>query len=284
MCGFAIIRSNLKEFVSRTTDPGAKRRFFAALRMTRTGYRRAAGLPEPRGPDGPVDDGGDGQGHRSQDQEDFEGGGNFVTPEAEVELFVDPVVILLCEELEVGVPGREEDLAGAGGIDEFILYLPQLRHIVREVRRRTFLFHLVVERLQRIQHGQCVLAALAVFVRGVFLDIQGQDAEQRQADGNAGELEDWRHERQDANGHRHERNHDRHLVGDVVGREIEVGGIAYLEAPLGDTLEEVFAGRGNRQGTQFLLRRRRRLQLLALGRFRFHMFFHNWQNFRFLQS
>lgn len=243
------------------------------------------GLPEPGGPDGPVDDGGDGQGHRGEDQEDFEGGGDFVTPEAEVELFVDPVVVFLCEEFEVGVPGCEKDLAGVGGGDkldgegrEFVLLFPESRVRVGVV------LHLVVERLEVVQHVHRALAALAVFVRRVFLDVQGQDAEQRQADGNAGELEDWRHERQNADGHRHERNHDRHLVGDVVGREIEVGGIAYLEAPLGNPLKEVFAGRGNRQGTQFLLRRRRRLQLLALGRFRFHMFFHNWQNFRFLQS
>ena len=284
MCGFAIIRSNLKEFVSRTTDPGAKRRFFAALRMTRTGYRRAAGLPEPADPDGPVDDGGDDEGDQGEDQEDLEGGGDFVAPEAEVELFVDPVVVFLCEEFEVGVPGREKDLAGVGRGDkldgegrEFVLLFPEGRVRVGVV------LHLVVERLEVMQHVHRALAALAVFVRGVFLYVQGQDAEQRQVNGHAGELEDRRHERQDADGHRHEGNHDRHLVGDVVGREIEVGGIADLEAPLGDTLEEVFAGLGNRQGTQFLLRRRRRLQLLALGRFRFHMFFHNWQNFRFLQ-
>ena len=230
----------------------------------RCGARRAsggAGLPEPGGPDGPVDDGGDGQGHRGEDQEDPEVGGDFVAPEAEVELFVDPVVVFLRKEFEVGVPGCEEDLAGVGGGDkldgegrEFVLLFPEGRVRVGVV------LHLVVERLEVVQHVHRALAALAVFVRGVFLDVQGQDAEQRQADGHAGELEDRRHERQDADGHRHERNHDRHLVGDVVGREIEVGGIADLEAPLGDTLEEVLLLRG------------------------YDWSLHNWQNFRFLQS
>ena len=163
---------------------------------------RQVRLPEPGGPDGPIDDGGDGQGHRGEDQEDFEGGGDFVAPEAEMKLLVDPVVVLLREEFEVGVPGREEDLAGAGGLDEFFLDFLEIPFNSREIRRRIFiLLHLVVEPLQLVQHVHRALAALAVFVRRVLLDVQGQDAEQREADGHAGELEDRRHERQNADGH-----------------------------------------------------------------------------------
>ena len=152
MRGFAIIRSNLKEFVSRTTGMGVEgrknRRGWEVGGDARSGpgttWRRARRCPvrpgmtqpllEPGGPDGPVDDSGDGQGHRGEDQEDPEVGGELVAPEAEVELFVDPVVVLLCEELEVGVPGREEDLAGVGGGDkldgegrEFVLLFPEGR-------------------------------------------------------------------------------------------------------------------------------------------------------------
>jgi len=223
--------------------------------------RRPSRLGEPPGPDFPVDHSGDDEDHEGDDQEGLEGGGDFVAPEAEVELFVDPGVVLLCEEFVVGVPGREEDLVGAGGGDELDADGPEFFFLFLEVRGRVgVVLHLVVKRLQVVQHVHRPLAAVAVLVRRIFLDVQAHDAEKHQADGDAFELEERRHERQDADGHRNEGNHDRHLVGDVVGREIEVGGIADLEPPLSDSLEEVLLSRG---------------RIFSL---------HNWQNFRFLQS
>ena len=178
-----------------------------------------------------------------------------------MELFVDPGVVLLCEEFVVGVPGREEDLVGAGGGDEFDGEGPEFFFLFLEGRFRVgVVLDLVVKRLQVVQHVHRTLAAVAVLVRRVFLDVQAHDAEQHQADGDAFELEERRHERQDADDRRNEGNQDRHLVGDVVGREIEVGGIADFEAPLSDSLEEVLLSRGC---------------IFSL---------HNWQNFRFLQS
>ena len=226
-----------------------------------SGGEKPGPLPEPPGPPDPLAHSKNSQGQQGENQEDLEGGGDFVAPEAEVELFVDPGVVLLCEEFVVGVPGREEDLVGAGGGDEFDGEGPEFFFLFLEGRFRVgVVLDLVVKRLQVVQHIHRLLAAVAVFVRRVFLDVQAHDAEQHQADGDAFELEERRHERQDADDRRDEGNQDRHLVGDVVGREIEVGGIADLEPPLSDPLEEVLLSRGC---------------IFSL---------HNWQNFRFLQS
>ena len=51
-----------------------------------------------------------------------------------MELFVDPGVVLLCEEFVVGVPGREEDLVGAGGGDELDADGPEFFFLFLEVR------------------------------------------------------------------------------------------------------------------------------------------------------